>query len=386
MKKWLYIVIMMLAPTLIWASTDSLSVAERNAQMGFNDTIDRLADDFITASLVIADPGDVMYSILGHAALRMQCPTFNLDYVFSYESESVNGKIFRFLLNDLKMGMVAVSKDEYLKPFMEQGRGVREYYLNLPPAAEIDLWRILDQKVAEGMNLPYDYIQRGCATACRKLIDSVVEIQYAESTLGDLRTMREQFYDNAPNGWALFECMTLVGGVVDNPHLPALERLIAPCELVKAWQVATIDGQPVLEEPQELLPAPKVNNGDRFTPLYASLILLLLAIGSLFVTKNYIDWSILGIQTLFGCLILWLLIVPLPGTEWNWLIIPFNPLPIIFWKWRDKWAWPFAALMIVWCIGMLCAPHRLVEYAHIIFVLAFTAIVIKPKIQSLCLK
>ena len=103
---------MMLAPTLIWASTDSLSVAERNAQMGFNDTIDRLADDFITASLVIADPGDVMYSILGHAALRMQCPTFNLDYVFSYESEGVNGKIFSFLLNDLKMGMVAVSKDE----------------------------------------------------------------------------------------------------------------------------------------------------------------------------------------------------------------------------------------------------------------------------------
>ena len=40
---------------------------------------DRMADDFITASLVIAEPGEVMYSILGHAALHMLCPHYNLD-------------------------------------------------------------------------------------------------------------------------------------------------------------------------------------------------------------------------------------------------------------------------------------------------------------------
>ena len=36
----------------VWASTDSLSVAERNAQQGFNDTIDRLAPDFGYVALI----------------------------------------------------------------------------------------------------------------------------------------------------------------------------------------------------------------------------------------------------------------------------------------------------------------------------------------------
>ena len=34
------------------SATDTLSVAERNAAQGFNDTIDRMAPDFVTVSLV----------------------------------------------------------------------------------------------------------------------------------------------------------------------------------------------------------------------------------------------------------------------------------------------------------------------------------------------
>ncbi|MBR6354844.1 MAG: hypothetical protein IKS01_03595 [Paludibacteraceae bacterium] len=67
----------------------ALTVAERNALQGFNDTIDRLADDFVEAYVVIADPGDVLYSILGHACLHLRCSAFGLNYILSYESKSV---------------------------------------------------------------------------------------------------------------------------------------------------------------------------------------------------------------------------------------------------------------------------------------------------------
>ena len=76
-----------------------MSVAERNAQMGFNDTIDRLAEDFVSVSLMVADPTDWRDDILGmqgHAFLRLQCPIFDLDYCFSYESESVNTQFSKY--------------------------------------------------------------------------------------------------------------------------------------------------------------------------------------------------------------------------------------------------------------------------------------------------
>jgi hypothetical protein len=376
----------MFASMNLWANGDTLSVAERNARMGFNDTIDRLAPDFVQVSLVVADPGEVLYSILGHAALRMQCPIFGLDYVFSYESEEVRGRVLRFLMNDLKMGMMSLSTEEFLEPYREEGRGVKEYRLNLSPESETELWRILDEKVEEGMNLSYDYIQRGCATSCRKLVESVVHIQYAPATLQDPRTMREQFYDCAPKGWALFECMTLVGGQVDNPHLPAIERLIAPAELARAWQNATVDGRLLIDtEPTDLVVPLKTKGNDVFPPLYASIVLLLLSMVGFFWHRPYIDCFLLAVQTLLGVLMVWLLVSPLPGSEWSWLIVVFNPLPALCWKWRKYWALPYAILIVLWCVAMLCAPHRLVEYAHVLLALSFALVVLKqsPVLHSL---
>lgn len=60
------IALLCLASSLrLFAATDSLSVAERNAQLGFNDTIDRLAPDFVTVSLCVADPTDQSQDYLG---------------------------------------------------------------------------------------------------------------------------------------------------------------------------------------------------------------------------------------------------------------------------------------------------------------------------------
>ena len=43
----------------------SMTVAERNAQQGFNDTIDRLDPDFVWVSLCVADPTDQSQDYLG---------------------------------------------------------------------------------------------------------------------------------------------------------------------------------------------------------------------------------------------------------------------------------------------------------------------------------
>ena len=372
------------------------------AQSPATDTLpepDRLADDFVSVGLVVAERGDVLYSILGHACLHTKCPYYDIDYVYSYESEGVSGKVVRFLMNDLRMGMFYIAPADYLEDNIQEGRGVVEYPLNLPAEVESELWRVLDTKVDEGHELDYDYIKRGCTISIVENLDRAVaaanslheqpvyQLKYPKWDDSFDRTLREIVYDNAPKGWQRFFGMTLVGGQVDNPHLKKKDKLIIPADLVRTWKQTTINDVPLItEEPVELLPLQHKHNGDTFTPLHASIIVLLLALISLFWKKPYIDWCILGLQTALGCLMLWLLISPLPGSEWSWLIIPFNPLPAILWHWHEKWGVWYAAMIVIWTVGVLLAPHRLVEYAHIVFALAFSVVLLKPLIQSATIK
>ena len=80
---------------------------EVNAQEGVakKDSID---ENFVIASVLLAEPGRALYSNAGHVTLRLQCPDHKLDYVFSYESENVAQEILSFLAGNLKMGMFAI--------------------------------------------------------------------------------------------------------------------------------------------------------------------------------------------------------------------------------------------------------------------------------------
>ena len=365
------------------------------AEQGRMEEPDRLAEGFERVSLVVAEPGSVLYTILGHACLHMECPYYGIDYIYSYESEDVRGKVGRFLLNDLKMGMYYIAPEEYIEDNRREGRGVAEYRLNLPAEVEMELWRVLDERVDEGSELEYDYIKRGCtisivhnldiavAAANRLHEEPVYTLRYPKWDKGFDRTLREIVYDNAPKGWQLFYAMTLVGGQVDNPNLKKKDKLIIPSDLVRIWKQTTINDIPLItEEPEELLPAEHRYQGEAFTPLHASLIVLLLAIVGLFCKKPYVDWCILGLQTALGCLMVWLLVMPIAGSEWSWLIIPFNPLPAICWRWRRYWALPYAVVIAVWCIGMVLAPHRLVEYAHLVLAASFALVLVKTLFGS----
>ena len=92
MAMWVLLPLGVKGQALLPVVEKEMTVAERNAAQGFNDTIDRLAPDFVKVSFCMADPTDQTQDYLGitgHAFLRLQCPVFGLDYCFSYESEKI---------------------------------------------------------------------------------------------------------------------------------------------------------------------------------------------------------------------------------------------------------------------------------------------------------
>lgn len=365
------------------APGQEMTVAEQNAAQGFNDTIDRLAPDFVTVSLVVCDPDEVLYSTLGHAALHLQCPTFDLDYVFSYESENVRDKIWTFLKGDLKMGMFALPTDSFLLTYQYSGRGVSEYTINLSPAQKQKLWKIMDNHVMEGANIPYDYFHRGCAKSVVHVMHEALgksAIHYApwpdKYTKQTQREIVRNFINGAP--WEEFLMYFLIGVEGDKPY-PCEQKLIVPTDLVEVWQEATFDnGDVVLDnQPRVLLDATRHNEGTWCTPLLVSLILLLLA----FVPWKGVDYTLLTLYALIGAGMTYLILFSgLPCTDWNWLFIPFNILPVLAWPWRRYWALPYAAILFLWCLVMIGEyfwGHVLVDWPHILLALSFCVLLLK---------
>lgn len=398
MKKWLCILLSLFVYVNAWANIDSLSVAERNAQQGFNDTIDRMAEDFVTVSLVIAEPGEVLYSAFGHAMLHLRCPSFNLDYVFSYESEPIEDNWGRFLRGDLKMGMFAIPIDTMLEPYRKEGRGVVEYELYLGPEQKQELWRLMDELVAKGPDQPYDYYNRGCAISVVNVVKEALngqQIEYAPWPNEFEGTLRELGYSCVTQSgylWNRFVLMTLAGSDIDNPRIAKEKKLIVPADLVAVWQNATIDGHPLLSsEPRVVVASKRQANSSWCTPLLISILLFVLALFSLgslwiknslaYVGGQVVDYTVLTVVTIIGLVIFYTVFVStLPCTKWNWLIIPFNIFPAVFWYWRKYWALPLACILLVWCCvmaGQFVWGHILVDRPHILLTIAFSVVLVK---------
>lgn len=352
----------------------------------FNDNIDRTAEDFVIASLVIADPGTILYSVLGHACIRLQCPILNKDYCFSYESENVEWKVLSFLAGDLHVGLFAIPTDDYCAQYQEQGRGVYEYTLNLPIDVKRELWRVLDTHLAEGAYLQYDYLHRGCAITAKNFVKEALgetKIIYNRSLYDNPCSVKEIWNQYTQNAlWVRFMCYFLCSGEEVEKPIVGEKQLIVPIGLAQAWQQATVNGKPLLVGEPNVLVEGKPQTADGwFTPMMLALTLLILSIANLFWNRPYFDWLMLVVQTLVGCGLIYLYCFSdLCCTEWNWLIIVFNPLPIIFWHWKKYWALPYTGILILWSITMTITTiwgHALMSWSHIILGIVFTLIIFK---------
>ena len=348
---------------------------------GFNDGIDRNDPNFVKASLVIADAGDTLFTCVGHAFIRMECPAYKLDFCFSYESEQVGGKVMKLLSGRLKMGMFAIPTAECLALYREEGRGVRQYPLNLKPDVKRRLWEILDGKLAEGVELPYNYSDRGCALASLRFIRAalggtklVFPTWPAKYGLSKREIMEA---DTRPYPWIQLFLQTITGTGFDAPCDPE-EKIFLPHDLLEMFRTATVDGAPLLVPgaETELVPRTRpVSRRSSVTPFGCAWACVALTLAGLFFKRREVVWVALGVQTALGLFLAYLLFCSdLPNTNWNWLFVPFNPLPFAMWRWRRFWALPCAVLLAIWTVALACAPHQLTDPAYIPLTLALSVI------------
>ena len=356
-----------------------------------NDGVDRNDPNFVKASLVVASPGEQLFSCAGHACLRLECPTFKLENCYSYESENVRDRVLTFFAGKLKMGMFSIPTSMLLGFYKEDGRGVRQYALNLPPEIKQRLWKVLDERVAQGVNLPYDYVNRGCAWSVlgslREALDPIPLVHPAWSV--KYNQTRREIIGNAIADfpWTRFAIHAIVGSDVDFGERN-LDKVVLPEDIVEFLQGAKLGDVFILSrESEELLPVQtRIESVGWFTPMALAVIILVLSLLNCLLKIPLLDWIFLSVQTIAGIFFTYLVIgSSLPATTWNWLIVPFNLLPLVFWKWRRRWAFAFAGVLAIWEVGMLLSPHRLTDPAYLVIVLAYIVFYLKIAFQGKCL-
>ena len=392
MKRVYAILLLLVAFSMsLWAQEKEMSVAERNAAQGFSDTIDRLAPDFVLVSLCIADPTDWHDDVLGmagHAFLRLQCPTFGLDYCFSYEGERVNDNIYQYLSGKTKMGMFAVPTNEYLEDFRHWNRSVHEYRLNMPPEAEQRLWEIMDNHITNKISLRHDLNKYGCAITIVKFVKQALgetPIVYAPDPEMEHMTRREIGYRSLANHpWFRLVHLIISDNKADK-QIPIDEKLIVPVDLAEVWQHASVVGQPFATHVGDIVEgAPLDNSKPWFTPMLTALLILIITIGFACTRYPYWDLLLLGFQTLLGCvlLFLWIVMREFGGAAYI-LMALFNPLPLIVWRWHRYWALPYAILLAIGVIILTCWPHMLVDPALLVLALSYVVLFAKDSVKHL---
>lgn len=351
----------------------------------------------LQASVLIASPGTAIYSVLGHAALRLQFSdgTTTLDYTFTSEGQDVGHNLLEFFAGRLQMATMRVLTSEYTAQYTQEGRTVEEIPLALSDDCIRTLWQQMDARVVHETNVPYDFMNRSCAQCVYQWI-STAETTSGTTATSTLLPPPEEYAALSRNEiagqqisdpWAHFFLQTFIGGEGYSVSIPTEQKIITPRDLRAMLREAkTIGSEPNAQLLSYAILSPTVVSA---ALLIASVAVRLKGIAPakfskwIRMARMALTGTIVGLFAAISLFVTYLVLLSdLPCTSWNWLIISFNPLPLLFWHCRRYWAKPYLALVVLWSLGMLLAPHHLVDTAHILLALAWAITILSTGISN----
>lgn len=307
----------------------------------------RAQQDSLRISLVTCAPGNVIYELFGHTAIRIQDYRKGTDIVFNYGLFDFNTPhfIWRFSLGQTDYLLGATYFDNFKQEYLERGSMIWGQELDL---SQEELVRLRDalylNAQPENRIYRYNFLYNNCATMpLDKITGSVNGVVRYPSRPASGMTFRELMHecDNA-SPWGKFAIDLAIGAEAD-AALPELGEAFSPLRLKELLSEATItdaegNTRKLVKPAEELIhpdhqvafPDPLLTPGETFCLLFLVTLLISLA-GVLFQRSLYLyDILLFGLQGIAGAVIAFLFFLSEhPTTGSNWLIAVLNPLPLI---------------------------------------------------------
>jgi len=139
----------------------------------------RLLSDAAQVSLVTVAPGDLVYSLFGHNAIRVFDPELGIDSAYNYGTFHFGNPLLfaaQFGYGDLDYRLAKHPFPSMVAYYQsEEGRPIVEQVLALDRAQRDEVFRFLEWNAApENAVYRYDFYYDNCATRIRDLLEDVL--------------------------------------------------------------------------------------------------------------------------------------------------------------------------------------------------------------------
>lgn len=173
-------------------------------------------------SLLTVTPGNAVYSMYGHSAVRVVDPPADFDYVFNYGTFDFEQPWFvaRFAYGDLLYRLSSNSTRQELRVADLEGRTVIEQRLDLRPEERDSLYAFLLFNLRpENQSYRYDFFFDNCATRIRDLFEKRLGATIIwPGNPADGRTLRELLQPYAAHSpWVGTGIDLALGSSTDRP-------------------------------------------------------------------------------------------------------------------------------------------------------------------------
>jgi hypothetical protein len=264
-------------------------------------------------SLLTASPGDELYSVFGHSALRVKDQEKNIDLVFNYGTFDFDTPNFytKFVRGKLLYKLSVATMEQFIPEYNYEGRAIYEQVLNVSQTQKQELFDfLLINRLPENAYYHYDFFYDNCATRIRDLIDEILQPVWPQETdindqsLAEIKSMLAYEYDYEPElnptrtfrdmlqpflvnmPWSAYG-IDLALGLPADKVATAWDYMYLPDEMLIAFALAQYpDGQPMVSQHNIILPKTVVLSGaNPITPVIVGWLLLILALITLWRQK-----------------------------------------------------------------------------------------------------
>ena len=308
--------------------------------------------DSVVISVLTCTPGSLVYELYGHTAIRVrELGLHESDWVFNYGTFTFQQPHFmwRFVLGETDYELSVVPYNLFYEAYVREGRGIDEQVLRLTSAEAASVRDALAENLDPKNSVyRYNFFYDNCTTRAIDKVTAPVKNHLKWGGVDTTKTLRDIVHEfSAISPWNRFGQDLLLGAEADQPaDLAKQEFAPVYAEHFLDQAQLTIDGKvvPFVKANLTLLPAQAETEKPFFiTPMWAFGILLAFTIVLIAIEEKrgkyywQYDMVLMLAQGLVGCIITFLFFFSShPAVGSNYLIILFNPLPLIGFAWYIK--------------------------------------------------
>lgn len=265
--------------------------------------------DQAVISVLTCSPGDELYSVFGHSAIRVYEPN-RIDYVYNYGTFQFSDDFYlQFAQGKLNYRLSRTDFQTFNYEYIVTGRGVWEQVLDLDSLQAQSLFDFLEVNyLPENRYYLYDFFYDNCATRIRDVLEDVLgeDLSYNSNFAPDSATFRnmiDMYLVGMP--WAEFGIDLALGAPCDY-KVQEQQNMFLPDFVFSELARAKVNNRLLVRETHEILPPQFVLQKAGFNlPIALAAALAMLFSIILFVSvkrRNIVVWPARVLLVLIGLL------------------------------------------------------------------------------------